>query len=111
MEWEKPTTRKDWEQIRWLVAHKNIAVYRDHDDDWLIEFKTDCRYLDKNNRCSIYEKRMPICKDHPADSCEMHGEQEYYIEMYRTAEDVDKVIDSKWGSKKPKQRAQTHMRS
>jgi Fe-S-cluster containining protein len=102
VEWQKPTSRKDWEQVRWLVAHKNISVYLDHDDDWLIEFKTDCTHLDKNNRCLIYDNRMPICREHPADSCEMAGEEEYFVEMYRTTEDVDRVIKKRYRTKSGK---------
>ncbi|MBL8026647.1 MAG: YkgJ family cysteine cluster protein [Fibrobacteres bacterium] len=100
VEWDRPNSRADWEQIRWLVAHKNICVYLDHDGDWLIEFETDCEQLDKNNRCKIYETRMPICREHPADECEMASGGDYHREMYRTVEDVDKLIAKKYGNKK-----------
>jgi Fe-S-cluster containining protein len=99
VQWEKPTCKKDWEQIRWLVAHKNISVYLDEDDDWLIEFKTDCTHIGKDNRCLIYDKRMPICREHPSDACEMSGDEDYYLEMYRTTEDVDALIAKKYGKK------------
>ena len=58
VELDKPTTRLDREEIRWLLAHENILVFIDGDDgSWNVQFNTPCTHLDASNRCTIYHRR------------------------------------------------------
>jgi len=45
VEMDKPTTKTEYDQIFWLLLHKNVAVYIDHEKDWLVEFETPCEEL------------------------------------------------------------------
>lgn len=90
--WEEPVSLSDWENVKWMVSHKNVQIFKDHEGDWLIEFLTDCEHIDNDNRCRIYDHRMLICRDHPSDSCEKTGEAEYYTLMFRSAKDVDNYL-------------------
>ncbi len=90
-----PKTKKDWDEIKWLVSHKNINVYKDNENDWLVEFQSDCKYLDENNRCKIYSKRPDICSGHKNTECIIHGEEEYYKIIFYDISDVEKYLEKK----------------
>lgn len=100
VEIDRPTTKADWENIKWLVAHKNINVYKDFDSDWLVEFFTDCDFLTKDNKCSIYNKRMQICKKHSPQDCENHVKGDYYKIIFRKLADVESYLEQKNKNKK-----------
>jgi Fe-S-cluster containining protein len=90
VELERPTDRIDREEIRWLLAHENVLVYIDGDDGtWNVQFNTPCTHLDADHRCTIYDRRFDICRDHDAETCESSdGEQTDVI--FRTTEDFDR---------------------
>jgi Fe-S-cluster containining protein len=92
VEIDKPKDKKDFEDIKWFVAHKNVNVYVDEEGDWYIEFLTPCEYLDKNNRCTNREKRPEICREYSQDECTFHND---YSEKhtFKTMEDVEKYLE------------------
>ena len=92
VEIDEPETEREWDDIRWQVAHKNVNVFLDNDDDWCIEFFTDCEQLDENGRGKIYEKRPRMCRDHDPESCEVNGDGRYYKLIFRSIEDVEKYL-------------------
>lgn len=89
VEIDKPENFNDFETIKWLIAHKNVVVYIDHDDDWMAEFDTDCEMLDENNNCRIYNERYPVCSRHDPSECIIGGEGEHFKRMFKNAEEVD----------------------
>lgn len=88
-----PEDEEDFEDIKWYAAHKNVSVYVDEDNEWHVEFKTSCDYLDKDGLCSIYNKRPNICREYSQDECPFHNE---YNEKYtfKSIEDVESYIDN-----------------
>jgi uncharacterized protein len=90
-----PRTEKDWDEIRWLVAHKNVQVYKDLENDWLVEFFTPCEQLDKNNKCKIYKKRPLTCKKHQSKDCIITGPNDYYKILFKSLEEVEEFIKNK----------------
>jgi len=94
-----PKNKRDWDEIKWLVSHKYINVYKDLENDWLVEFKTNCKYLDKKNRCKIYNKRHLICQEHKNDDC-IKTDNDYHKVLFRSVEDVEKYLKKKKKSKK-----------
>lgn len=91
LEIDTPEDLEDFENIKWYVCHKNVQVYVGEDKKWYLEFSTPCRYLDKNNKCSIYDKRPQICRDYSANDCTFHNK---YVELFRfeKIEDVEEYI-------------------
>ncbi len=91
VEIDTPETLKDFEDIKWFVMHKNVNVFIDEDDVWHVEFLTPCEFLDKNGRCSIYEKRPQICRDYDQEECPFHNS---YKEKhtFKSLEDIEKYI-------------------
>ena len=92
VELDKPTNFDDFETIKWMIAHENVTVFKDNENEWLVEFKTKCKELDKKNRCNVYETRSTICRNHQPDECITNAEGEYFKIMFRTDADVDKYM-------------------
>lgn len=90
-----PRTKKDWDEIRWLCAHKNVQVFKDLENDWLVEFITPCEKLDYTNMCKIYETRPHICKEHSHTNCIKVDPDGYYKVLFKNIEDVDNYIKKK----------------
>jgi len=91
------TIKNNYETIRWYVAHKNISVYVEEDGFWYVEFRTPCKYLDKD-KCSIHEKfaknkvKSPkICKEFKINQCPQFND---YEELYtfNKMKEVDNYI-------------------
>lgn len=79
IEIDSPTTKSAVDHMRWYLLHKNVHIFQDHDSNWYVEFRTPCEYQDDGGRCTIYEERPKICRDHGNEE----GECEYYDSPYR----------------------------
>lgn len=90
-----PKSKADWDEIKWLVAHKNVSVYKDFENDWLVEFVTPCEKLNEQNRCTIYKKRPSICKDHSFENCIKTDPHNYSKILFKNLEDVEKYLKKK----------------
>jgi len=88
VEIDEPTCKKDWDQIIWMLHHQDIVIYQDHDDDWIIEFKTKCKNLGEDQKCQIYEERPKFCRNHKANECEYNNEDSPYQTILRNVDDV-----------------------
>jgi len=78
---ESPTTFEDWEFVRWYVLHQRASVFLE-DDSWYLLVHTECKHLQADNRCGIYETRPQICRDYTTDKCEYEDDWTYekYLE-------------------------------
>ncbi|MBN1788125.1 MAG: YkgJ family cysteine cluster protein [Sedimentisphaerales bacterium] len=77
---ETPEDREDFDDIRWYLVHRGVSVFVE-DGDWYLNIENRCKYLSKDHRCKIYDKRPQICRDHKIKDCELtHDEFDY--EMY-----------------------------
>lgn len=92
VEIDKPTTLEDWDNIRWKVAHKNVWVIKDFEDDWCIEFFTDCKYLAESGKCEIHHQKPQICTEHDPEECIVNGEGEFYQVILKSITDVDDYL-------------------
>ncbi len=97
IEMDMPQERADFDTFLWLLAHKNVCVYVE-DDIWHVEFKTTCEKLGADGKCSIYDKRPQICRDHgigmgEEDSCEGFSDhQETCDHYFSSLEELEKFI-------------------
>ena len=76
---DKPTTRADFDHLRWFLLHEHAAVFVE-DRAWYLLVQTPCKYLRKDHRCGIYNRRPQICRDYVTDNCEY--EDDWTYEMY-----------------------------
>lgn len=91
IEIDRPRTAADYDDIRWYLLHKKVAVFIDHDGVWHLEFQTPCEALRKDGRCSIYESRPRICRKHGEETlCEYH--ESPYAVYLETVEDLEKFL-------------------
>jgi Fe-S-cluster containining protein len=71
-----PDSVKAATEILWHLYHESVSVYRDSDDEWMVQFETRCKHLASDNKCAIYEHRPQICRDYEAESCEVNADDE-----------------------------------
>ncbi len=106
IEVDEPEDREDFDQMIWQLCHEGISIYIDNDNDWIVEVKTNCKYLDENNSCKIHEKVLdpnnenPIkepdfCKKHSMENCEMNGEGLPHKLLFSKPEDIIKYMELK----------------
>ena len=93
IELDKPETFDEFTEIVWYLMHKNIIVAIDDKDEWYIEFKTDCKALNKEKKCDIYELRPNICRDYDPEECERNGEGSAWVHEFHTREDFLKYLE------------------
>ncbi|MFT3925341.1 MAG: YkgJ family cysteine cluster protein [Myxococcales bacterium] len=76
VEIDGPSSVKSATEILWHLYHHQVSVYRDTDDEWVVQFETRCRHLLPDNKCGIYETRPHICREYSEQSCEVNAEDE-----------------------------------
>lgn len=87
-----PKYPEDWDEIKWFLLHENVIVYKDHENEWMVEFRTKCRHLDEtNHKCTKYEHRPQICKEHDPHDCDA-SPGEFYTVLFKKPEDVDEYL-------------------
>ncbi|MGE0480926.1 MAG: YkgJ family cysteine cluster protein [Phycisphaerae bacterium] len=69
---DTPETRKDFDDIRWYLLHEGVHVFVE-DGDWYITMQTNCRHLQPDYRCGIYDTRPQICRDYTTANCDYHS--------------------------------------
>jgi len=68
-----PRSRIDFDNYAWYLAQENTTTHYD-EGKWYICIQTKCRYLDDDNKCTIYSKRFQPCRDHSDDNCEIDSD-------------------------------------
>ena len=84
-----PLTLEDWEEVRWMVAHKNVMVAQQQDGSWVTVFKTPCEKLLPGGKCGVYETRPLICQEYPLEVCPKNGTGPSWVQSFNTMEEVD----------------------
>jgi Fe-S-cluster containining protein len=82
---DNPTTRKDYDDIRWYLIHQNIIVYIEK-KQWYVGVLNKCKHLQEDNRCGIYETRPNICRKYTTDNCDYHGGEYDFEQLFTSAE-------------------------
>jgi Fe-S-cluster containining protein len=84
---EKPTTKRDFEDLRWYILHEDTIIFVE-DGDWYIQVNRPCKALLPDNRCGIYENRPTICSAYTTDNCDWHGDEYDYDHLFTEPEQV-----------------------
>lgn len=92
---DKPTCKRDYDNIRWYLVHKDVTVMIDHWNEWLISFQSPCEHLNSNQRCNIYESRPNVCRKYPDEDqyCEYETDDEVYKILFTSADEFEKYLD------------------
>jgi Fe-S-cluster containining protein len=89
---DEPTTRKDFDYIRWFLLHDRASVFTD-DDTWHLLVHTECKHLQPDNRCGIYETRPQICREYTTENCE-YDDSWVYDRYFETPEQVEEYAEA-----------------
>jgi len=101
---DQPTTRRDFEDIRWYIAHRDVWVFVE-DGDWYVCVERKCKYLAKDNTCKIYEDRPSICRAYKVEDCERNGQGDPYDMKFTRPEEVVEYAKEYFRRRRAKARA------
>jgi Fe-S-cluster containining protein len=90
---EDPTTREDWEFVRWYLLHGGATVFKE-DGSWYLLVHSECKHLQSDNRCGIYHTRPQICREYSTEDCEYEDDwlYEQYLETAEQAYEYAEAI-------------------
>ena len=87
---EKPKTRDDIDELKWKLQYDTVRVFiRNY--RWYLLIKGRCIYLDKDNFCTIYDRRPKRCREHKPPDCERYGP--FYDVMISTPEELEEYLN------------------
>ena len=98
---ETPTDRQGYDYIRWFLLHERASIFIE-DETWYLLVHTECRHLQSNNMCGIYETRPQICRDYTTDKCE-YEDTWCYEQYFETPEQMQEYIEAT----QPRRRGET----
>ena len=90
---DRPITKRDFDNIRWYILHKNVSVMIDYEGDWLVQFDTPCEWL-VEGQCHHYSLRPDICRDYDPAECERYAGPAERV-LLRTPEDLERYLAAK----------------
>ncbi|MBI5865855.1 MAG: YkgJ family cysteine cluster protein [Planctomycetes bacterium] len=88
---ETPTERADFDDIRWYLLHENISVFVEA-GEWYINIPTNCRHLQPDFRCGIYETRPRICRSYATSDCDYHSGDYGWEQHFTCPEHLDEFV-------------------
>ncbi len=97
----KPRTIDDWDNLKWELHFSNTKAFIRNRRWYKLTLGT-CIYLDENKRCTIYERRPQVCRDHNPPGCEFYGS--IYDTIFETPEQLDAYIKKEKRKRKNKKR-------
>ena len=92
---EAPTTREEFEYIRWFLLHDQATVFTEEGDGYVC-VHTVCKHLRDDQRCGIYDTRPQICREYTTKECEYEDDW-VYDQYFETPEQVEEYMDAVLG--------------
>jgi Fe-S-cluster containining protein len=93
---DKPTTKRDYDHIRWYLNHEHVTVFIDHDHNWFLQFISDCKKLNHDNQCTIYDTRPKICREYPGrnELCEGETNDLPHSQFFSSQTEFEEWLDA-----------------
>lgn len=109
LEIDTPTTRSEFDNIRWYLVHENVFVFIEK-KKWYLGIYARCKHLQADNRCGIYATRPQICRKYSTDSCDYHGGDYNWSVLFSSAEQLqayakERLAEIRAANKKKKPRS------
>ncbi len=101
---DNPTTRKDYDDVRWYLIHQNIVVYIEK-KQWYVGVLNRCKHLQEDNLCGIYETRPAICRKYTTDNCDYHGGEYDFEQLFTSAEHLMAYAEQQLEKERAKKRS------
>jgi Fe-S-cluster containining protein len=97
---DKPESFDEFENIRWFMLHGRVGLFVEADVWYLMVFN-DCRHLQPDNLCGIYETRPTICRTYSTDNCEYDDDGLYDL-YFETPEQMWEYTQAMLPAKQPR---------
>jgi len=101
---ETPDDRADFDDIRWYILHNNISVFVEN-GEWYIYIAADCRHLQPDYRCGIYETRPSICRKYTTENCDYHSGEYGWEQHFTCPEHLDEYVRQYFATNKKRSAA------
>jgi len=101
---EKPRTKRDFDDIRWYLLHEDTIVFVE-DGDWYLQVNRKCKALRPDNRCAVYENRPAICRTYKTGTCDWHGDEYDYQELFTEPEQLARYAKEYLAKRRKRQAA------
>lgn len=88
LEIDTPTTRAEFDNIRWYLVHENVFVFIEK-KKWYLGIYARCKHLQGDNRCGIYATRPQICRKYSTENCDYHGGDYNWSVLFSSAEQLE----------------------
>ena len=95
VEVDRPTTKKEYDHIRWWLVHRGVNVFIDHDRKWFIEFRSPCENLTPDKKCLMYHDRPNICRGHGNKDEECEYFDTPYLKYFSSAKEFEGYLTKK----------------
>lgn len=86
---DKPTTKRDFEDLRWYILHQDTIVFVEA-GRWYLQINRPCKALLPDNRCGVYENRPTICSEYTTKNCDWHGDDYDYDHLFTEPEQIQR---------------------
>ena len=83
---DRPRTRADVDEMKWHIQYEGVSAFVAN-RRWYIHVRSRCKYLTRENLCSIYERRPQRCRRHNPPDCERYGD--YFSVRFDTPEELE----------------------
>lgn len=83
---ETPKTWNDFDNMRWYMMHGQVTMFVDQ-GTWYLVVHADCRSLQPDNRCGIYDDRPSICRKYSTNKCEYDNDF-LYERIFETPDQI-----------------------
>ena len=85
---DAPEDREEFDDIRWYLLHEGVSVFVE-DGEWYLYIAADCRHLQPDYRCGIYETRPRICRKYTTENCDYHSGEYGWEQHFTCPEHLD----------------------
>jgi Fe-S-cluster containining protein len=93
---DKPTTVRDFDDIRWYLLHEGISVFVE-EGEWFVQIQTRCRHIRHDSRCGVYETRPRICREYEPVNCDYTTGAFGYDHLFTHPEQIVAYYENKTG--------------
>lgn len=95
IEIDRPSSKTDYDHIRWWLLHRDVNVFIDHDKKWHVEFRGVCENLGPDSQCRDYNRRPEICRTHGnlEEECEYFDSP--YLYYFSNIREFERYLDKK----------------
>jgi len=103
-----PRTKDEIDDLLWQVQFDTVRIYI-RNRRWYLLVEGDCMYLDKNDRCIIYDHRPDKCRKHLPPECEKYGD--FWDIMFNNPQELEAYLKKRKQSARKRAKARARRKA